>query len=89
MKNVEIYTLNYCSYCHEAKALLDSKNIPYKELDITDDEDELREKLKEFYNIQGEVTLPQIIIGGKRIGGCDSLKALNESGELDKLLQEE
>lgn len=89
MKNVEIYTLDYCPYCHEAKALLDRKDIKYRELDITNNEEELREKLKEFYNIQGSVTLPQIIIGGKRIGGCDSLKALDASGELDKLLQEE
>lgn len=89
MKNVEIYTLDYCSYCHKAKALLDSKNIPYKELDITYDEEELSEKLKQFYHIQGEVTLPQIVIGGERIGGFDSLKAMDESGELDKLLNEE
>jgi len=32
---VEIYTKNYCPYCHKAKALLDKKGIAYSETDLT------------------------------------------------------
>lgn len=89
MKTVEIYTVNYCQYCFWAKELLNNKGIKYKELDITEDEDELRKKLGEYYSIEGEITVPQIIIGGKRIGGYNELKALDESEELDRLINEE
>lgn len=89
MKNVEIYTLNYCPYCTRAKDLFDNKHIEYKEYDITSNEDKMRNKLTELYNIKTVVTLPQIIINGERIGGFESLKALDESGELDKLLSKE
>ena len=89
MKNVEIYTVNYCPYCFDAKKLLEKKQIKFKELDITENEDEIKEKLKQYYNIQDPVTVPQIIISGQRIGGFDALKALDEKGELDKLLNEE
>ena len=36
---------------------------------------------------RGANTLPQIFIGSKHIGGCDELYALEDSGELDPLLQ--
>lgn len=86
MKKVEIYTVDYCPYCHEAKELLNKKQIPFKEIDITTNEDAYRKELAEFYNITGTVTVPQIIIDGKRIGGMDKLEELNSSGELDILL---
>ena len=54
---------------------------------IEENEEEYRKKLGEYYNIQGHVTVPQIIIEKKNIGGCDNLYKLNENGELDKLLK--
>jgi len=38
---------------------------------------------------RGANTLPQIFIGSKHIGGCDELYTLEDSGELDPLLQGE
>ena len=35
----------------------------------------------------GRRTVPQIFIGDKHIGGCDDLFALEDSGELDRLIQ--
>lgn len=32
-------------------------------------------------------TVPQIFINDKHIGGCDDIHALEEKGELDRLLQ--
>ena len=34
----------------------------------------------------GRSTVPQIWIGGRHVGGCDDLHALDEAGQLDKLL---
>lgn len=88
MKEVIIYTVDYCPYCKKAEILLNDKNIDYKKIDITSNEEEYRNKLGEYYNIEGRVTVPQIIIGGRRIGGFDVLEKLNNAGELDKLLED-
>ncbi|MCD7780809.1 MAG: glutathione S-transferase N-terminal domain-containing protein [Candidatus Gastranaerophilales bacterium] len=87
MKDVVIYTVDYCGYCKKAELLLNEKGIPYKKIDITKNENEFREKLAQYYDIEGKVTVPQIIIGGKRIGGYDVLEKLNNSGNLDELLE--
>ena len=89
MKEVIIYTVDYCPYCKKAEILLNDKNIDYKKIDITSNEEEYRNKLGEYYNIEGRVTVPQIIIGGRRIGGFDVLEKLNNAGELDKLLEDQ
>lgn len=88
MKEVVIYSVDYCPYCKKAEMLLNEKNIPYKKIDITSNEEEYRNRLGKYYDIQGKVTVPQIIIGGKRIGGFDVLDKLNNSGELDTLLED-
>lgn len=88
MKDVLIYTVDYCSFCKKAEMLLKEKGIGYKKIDITKDEDEHRKKLGEYYDIQGRVTVPQIIVGGKRIGGFDVLEKLENSGQLDILLED-
>jgi len=87
MKDVVIYTVDYCPYCKKAELLLNEKGVPFKKIDITANEDEYREKLGQYYDIQGRVTVPQIIIGGKRIGGFDVLEKMNNSGTLDELLE--
>jgi glutaredoxin 3 len=83
MAKVEIYTTNYCPYCTKAKNLLDLKGVKYEEIDVTGD-DEARAKLVEKSN--GGRTVPQIFIGGKHIGGCDDMYALNSAGKLDGML---
>ncbi len=88
MKDVIIYTLDYCPYCKKAEMLLNSKGISYKKIDVTQNEEEHRKKLGEYYDIQGRVTLPQIIIDGKRIGGFDVLEKLDNSGQLADMLED-
>lgn len=87
MKDVVIYTVDYCPYCKKAELLLKEKGVPYKKIDITSNEEEHRNKLGEYYDIQGRVTVPQIIIGGKRIGGFDVLEKMSNAGTLDDLLE--
>ena len=80
--NIEIYTLDYCPFCKKAKAFFDEKNIPYVEYKLNGNEDEEFRKLQKKFDIKNEVTVPQIIINGKRIGGYSDLMALYEAGKL-------
>lgn len=85
MASIEIYTRQYCSYCHFAKDLLSRKGVNFCEIDVTGNAD-MRRQMTE--RAQGRNTLPQIFIGSKHIGGCDELYALEDAGELDPLLQQ-
>ena len=86
MTSVEIYTRQYCSYCHFAKELLSRKGIDFREFDVTGNEDLRQEMTKRS---QGRTTLPQIFIGSTHVGGCEELYALEDEGKLDPLLQSE
>ena len=83
MAKIEVYSTTYCPYCVRAKALLDAKDLDYQEIDVTG-KDEERIALVERSG--GRKTVPQIFINDKAIGGYDDLRALEDSGELDKLL---
>lgn len=89
MKKVTIYTLNYCPYCKKAKTLLRDKNISFSEIDCSENEEKYIKFLAEKYNIQSEVTFPQIIFDEERIGGCSDLEHLIQTNKLEKLLKEE
>ncbi|SCY82507.1 glutaredoxin 3 [Alkaliphilus peptidifermentans] len=85
MKNVVIYTKEYCPYCKRAIALLEEKSVSYKKIDVTDDFDTFREVIQKT----GWDTVPQIFIEDKFIGGCDDMVLLEKQGNLDKLLNGE
>jgi glutaredoxin 3 len=80
---VEIYTKWGCPYCVRAKALLDAKGVAYEEYDITMGGPRRAEMLD---RVPGAATVPQILIGGKAVGGSDDLHALDRAGKLDPLL---
>jgi glutaredoxin 3 len=82
MKEVTMYTTMACPYCVQAKRLLTHKGVPYTEIDVTTNS-ALRLKMIEA---SGRRTVPQIFIGGESIGGFDELYALEQSGELDAML---
>ena len=82
---IRIYSTTWCPSCVSAKRLLDSKGIKYQEINIEKD-NMSREDLS---NITGGHTVPQIIINEKSIGGFDALLAMSQSGELDKLIDNE
>ena len=44
------------------------------------------ERREEMIRRSGRTTVPQIWIEGRHVGGFDDLSALEESGELDRLL---
>lgn len=89
MKQVIIFTLNYCPFCKKAKNILREKNIPFEEIDVTSDEEAQTKIIAAKYQIKEEVTFPQIIIGETRIGGSDKLEQLIRENKLDTLLKED
>lgn len=82
MKKIEIYTKDYCPFCHRAKNLLELKGAEFVEYDISDDP----EKASQMRQRAQRHTVPQIFIDDQHIGGCDDLYALETEGRLDPLL---
>ena len=83
MAKVEIYTKFTCPYCHRAKALLRQKGVEPEEIAV----DLGGEKKAEMVNrANGRMTVPQIFINGRHVGGCDDLFELEDAGKLDELL---
>lgn len=83
MTDIDIYTIRYCPYCHDAKELLSRKGAVFHEIDASGSR-EVRQQM--IARANGRSTFPQIFIGGIHVGGCDDLYALDEAGELDPLL---
>lgn len=81
MKKVTIYTADYCPYCERAKALLASKKIAFKEIDVSLDKD-----FDALVKKTGWKTVPQIFFGDELIGGCQDLIDLDQKGQLDQRL---
>ncbi len=82
MNKVEVYSKEWCPYCAKAKSLLKSKNIDYKEIDVTSDikcEEEMIQRSQRR-------TVPQIFINDESVGGYDDLAHLNATGLLDQKL---
>lgn len=82
MKNIEIYTLDYCPYCQKAKFFLKELNQEFKEIPCDDNEEEMRIKISKEYNLAGLATFPQIIIDGENIGGYSDLIEKYNSKEI-------
>ena len=83
MTEVTIYTKPYCPYCVRAVSLLETKGVPFVEIEAAFDP----EKRQEMMRRSGRTTFPQIFVGERHIGGCDDMMALERDGKLDPLLQ--
>jgi glutaredoxin 3 len=83
---VEIYSKAGCTYCVQAKDLLRGKGVPFQEYQVGRSNPE---KAREMYQrTGGKMTVPQIFIHGRLIGGFSELQELDYEGRLDSLLQE-
>ena len=77
-----IYRTPWCPYCDLAHELLESKGVPFEEIDV----EAHPEQREEMIRRSGRRTVPQIFIGERHIGGSDDLHALDAAGGLDQLL---
>jgi glutaredoxin 3 len=80
---VEIYTADFCGYCYRAIQLLKSRDIKYKQYDVTLDRAG-RQAMTQ--RASGKTSVPQIFINDTHIGGSDELVEIALNGRLDELL---
>jgi monothiol glutaredoxin len=73
-----------CGFSAQAVQILGLLKVPFKGVDILTDPS-LRQGIKDFSNWP---TIPQLYIKGEFIGGCDIMREMLQSGELQKVLQE-
>jgi len=73
---IDIYTRGACQYSAAAKRLLEKRQLPYKEIELT------KVLVKEMTERTGRSTSPIIFFNGKLIGGFDELVELDQDGKL-------
>lgn len=84
MPDIVIYSTKNCPYCARAKQLLLRKGAAFREIDVSSDAAAREEMVQKA---GGRRSVPQIFIGDRHVGGSDDLHALEQKGELDKLLE--
>ena len=83
LAKIEIYTKMTCGFCLRAKRLLDMKKVEYEEYAVDFGGPKKAEMVE---RAGGRMTVPQIFINGRHVGGCDELMSLEQQGKLDELL---
>ena len=81
---VKIYSTSWCPSCVSAKRLLEDNDIEFEEINI----EEISMTREQLFEITGGMSVPQIIINDKSIGGFAKLLELSQSGELSELLNQ-
>lgn len=84
MPKIVMYSTAVCPYCMNAERLLKSKGVTNIKKIRIDLEPELRAEMIEK---TGRRTVPQIFIDDFHVGGFDDLRALDQAGKLNKLLE--
>ena len=84
MPEIEVYTQDWCGFCARAMHLLTSKGVAVTEIEAPHGS---AARAEAYRRSGGRSTMPQIFIGGRHIGGCDELLALERAGKLDPLLR--
>jgi glutaredoxin 3 len=79
---ITVYSTGWCPYCERARALLERKGLPFREIKVDQDPVERQAMLARS---GGRRTVPQIFIGERHVGGFDELYALEKAGKLDEL----
>jgi glutaredoxin 3 len=77
-----MYTTDHCSFCMRAKALLNARRIPYREINLERDP----EGRAELARSTGMMSFPQIVIDGELVGGFQETLAADRSGRLAELV---
>jgi len=72
-----------CGFSAATVAIFDELGVPYATADVLSDP-ELRDAIKRYSNWP---TIPQVYVDGKFVGGCDIIRELHETGELETLVK--
>ena len=73
-----------CGFSAAVTQLLSSMQVKFKGVNVLEDV-EIREGIKQFSNWP---TIPQLYVKGEFVGGCDIVREMAESGELQQIFEE-
>ena len=73
-----------CGFSATVVEVLKRSGVEFKDVNVLADQ-AVREGIKQFANWP---TIPQLYIKGEFIGGCDIVREMYQSGELETLLKE-
>ena len=71
-----------CGFSAAVVSVLSHLNVPFKDIDVMSDPT-LRQGIKDFTQWP---TIPQLYIKAEFVGGCDIVREMFQSGELQELL---
>lgn len=74
-----------CGFSSTVVQILTYLEVSFSSTNVLEDEN-LREGIKEFSNWP---TIPQLYVKGELMGGCDIIKEMFDSGELQKIFLDE
>ena len=73
-----------CGFSAAVVQILAQLDIPFKDINVLEDAT-VRQGIKDFSNWP---TIPQLYVKGEFLGGCDIIREMFESGELEAFLEE-
>jgi monothiol glutaredoxin len=73
-----------CGFSAVVVQILNTLGVPFKDVNVLEDI-EVRQAIKDYSNWP---TIPQLYVIGEFIGGCDIVREMYQSGELQELLKE-
>ena len=73
-----------CGFSGQVVQILDYVGVPFKGVNVLEN-DELRQGIKTYSNWP---TIPQLYVKGEFVGGCDIVREMFQSGELQSHLSE-
>jgi glutaredoxin 3 len=80
---VILYTTDPCGFCRQAKALLESRGVAYREVNLAKDP----VGRADLVALTGQMTFPQIVVGERSVGGFRELVEADQQGVLEELLR--
>jgi monothiol glutaredoxin len=72
-----------CGFSALTVQILSHMGVKFKGVNVLEDP-ALRQGIKEFANWP---TIPQLYVKGEFVGGCDIIREMHESGELEELMK--
>lgn len=72
-----------CGFSAAVIQILSQLGVDFSDINVLEDND-IREGIKEFTQWP---TIPQLYVKGEFVGGCDIIREMYETGELEELLQ--
>jgi monothiol glutaredoxin len=73
-----------CGFSGQVVQILDYLGVPFKGLNVLES-DELRQGIKAFSNWP---TIPQLYVKGEFVGGCDIIREMFQSNELQQVFRD-